>query len=201
MQQIIVSGVGGQGVLFITKLLAETALQLGFSVLVSETHGMAQRGGYVVSHLKISRTQVEGAETADGSNSQIIFTSPLIRPGRADILLGLHADSTAAHSFYLKSGGLRFYNSSDSNKQEALDASAIAATLGSPVSANLVLLGFAAGSGALFCTTEELAATLEEYSGKRLETSLKALNIGNAEAEKKSNGQGLHQVAFETGRG
>lgn len=196
MQQIIVSGVGGQGVLFITKLLAETALKLGFSVLVSETHGMAQRGGYVVSHLKISRTGVEG-----GSNSQIIFTSPLIRPGRADILLGLHADSTAAHSFYLKSDGLRFYNSSDSNKQEALDASAIAAALGSPVSANLVLLGFAAGSGALFCSPEQLATTLEEYSGKRLETSLEALNIGNAEAERKSNRQGLHQVAFETGRG
>ena len=44
-QQIIISGVGGQGVLFITRLLAEAAIQKGHSVLTAETHGMAQRGG------------------------------------------------------------------------------------------------------------------------------------------------------------
>ena len=51
-QQIIVSGVGGQGVLFITRLMAEAAIKKGLSVLTSETHGMAQRGGTVLSHIK-----------------------------------------------------------------------------------------------------------------------------------------------------
>ncbi|MCX5883025.1 MAG: 2-oxoacid:acceptor oxidoreductase family protein, partial [Deltaproteobacteria bacterium] len=49
-QQIIISGVGGQGVLFVTRLLAEAAMMKGYPVLTSETHGMAQRGGTVVSH-------------------------------------------------------------------------------------------------------------------------------------------------------
>jgi indolepyruvate ferredoxin oxidoreductase beta subunit len=52
-QQILISGVGGQGVLFITILLAEAAINKGLPVFTSETHGMAQRGGTVVSHLKV----------------------------------------------------------------------------------------------------------------------------------------------------
>ena len=65
-QQLILSGVGGQGILFITRLLAETAIAKGLPVMTSETHGMAQRGGIVISHLKV------------GS-----FSSPLVQPGRA----------------------------------------------------------------------------------------------------------------------
>jgi indolepyruvate ferredoxin oxidoreductase beta subunit len=51
-QQILISGVGGQGVLFVTGLLAAAAIEKGLSVFTSETHGMAQRGGTVVAHLK-----------------------------------------------------------------------------------------------------------------------------------------------------
>ena len=43
-QQVIISGVGGQGVLFVTRLLAEAAINKGLPVFTSETHGMAQRG-------------------------------------------------------------------------------------------------------------------------------------------------------------
>jgi indolepyruvate ferredoxin oxidoreductase beta subunit len=174
MQQIIVSGVGGQGVLFITKLLADTALSMGFSVLVSETHGMAQRGGNVISHLKI-------AERGQGGESETaVFTSPLVRPGRADVLLGLHPDSPAAHGFYLKPGGLTFCNIPDAKGQDGIDASSVASELGMPIAANLVLLGFAAGSGELFCSTGMLEATIEKLGGKRLESSLKALRAGSA---------------------
>jgi len=66
-QQIVISGVGGQGVLFITGLLADAAIDKGLPVFTSETHGMAQRGGTVISHLKVGD-----------------FSSPLIRPGHAD---------------------------------------------------------------------------------------------------------------------
>jgi len=47
-QQVIISGVGGQGVLFVTRLLAEAAINKGLPVFTSETHGMAQRGGTVL---------------------------------------------------------------------------------------------------------------------------------------------------------
>ena len=172
MQQVIISGLGGQGVLFVTRVLADTALRLGFSVFVSETHGMAQRGGNVISHLKIAK---KGRET---------LASPLVRPGRADVLLALHPESFAVHGFYLNpEGGAAFCNA----KEPApgcccLDATGIATELGSVVSANLVLLGFAAAGGGLFCGPDDIEATLESYGGKRLETSRAALRAAQAQA-------------------
>jgi len=58
----VLTGLGGQGILFMTKVLATTALNSGYNILGAETHGMAQRGGSVVSHLE-SRA-MEAARTA-----------------------------------------------------------------------------------------------------------------------------------------
>src|SRR5210317_265047 len=87
-QQLIISGVGGQGVLFITGLLAEAAINKGLPVFTSETHGMAQRGGTVLSHLKVGD-----------------FSSPLIRPLQADILILLKAENVKQHESVWMSAG------------------------------------------------------------------------------------------------
>jgi Pyruvate/2-oxoacid:ferredoxin oxidoreductase gamma subunit len=62
------------------------------------------------------------------------------------------------------------------------DATAAARELGSEVSANLALLGFASANSDLFCAPEELATTLKGYGGKRLEMSLKAFEAGRERA-------------------
>ena len=72
--RIFLTGVGGQGTLLASRLLGEAALAAGYSPLVSETHGMAQRGGVVVSTVVLGNLQ-----------------SPLISSGEADILLGFEA--------------------------------------------------------------------------------------------------------------
>lgn len=168
MQQVIISGLGGQGVLFVTRLLADTAVKMNRRVLVSETHGMAQRGGNVISHLK--------AGSRDGAQVPI---SPLIRPGRADILLALHPEALQAHGHYLSPRGEVFLNgTAPSPRLHVLDAGGIASRLKSPVSANLVLLGFAAASGKLFCEPAEIESTLISIGGKRLEISLRAFRAG-----------------------
>lgn len=172
MQQIIVSGIGGQGVLFVTKLIAEAALREGYSVFISETHGMAQRGGNVISHLKVS----------SGSK----FFSPLIRPGRADLLLALHPDAVKAHGFYLSPEGKCFSNSPNPQRKDEIDATSLAERLGSAVSANLVMLGFAAGSNALFCKPEKIRDILTEAGGKRLDINLKAFQTGWSEVGKRA---------------
>jgi indolepyruvate ferredoxin oxidoreductase beta subunit len=69
---VIITGVGGQGIILASRVLSAVALQSGYQVKVSETHGMAQRGGSVVTHLRY------------GSN---VF-SPLISAGQADYLIG-----------------------------------------------------------------------------------------------------------------
>jgi len=86
-QQILISGLGGQGVLFITSLLAEAAINKRLPVFTSETHGMAQRGGTVVSHFKVGD-----------------FSSPLIRPFKADGLVLLKDENITQHGFFLKKG-------------------------------------------------------------------------------------------------
>lgn len=187
MQQIIISGVGGQGVLYITRLLAEAALFQDRHILISETHGMAQRGGNVISHLKVGKQEPSAAADTGCNRTRpgLEPTSPLIRPGRADFVLALHSDGLKAHGYFLKSDGTAFCNAQDDKDRDCVDATGIAASLDSPVSANLVLLGFALASGELFCTCEEVESVLKQSDGKRLEINLKALRAGLKEALEK----------------
>jgi indolepyruvate ferredoxin oxidoreductase beta subunit len=171
-QQIIISGVGGQGVLFVTRLFAEAAIQKGLPVLTSETHGMAQRGGTVLSHLKIGD-----------------FASPLIRPHQADGLLALRAENIAQHGFYLMKKGWIVVNGHEApavkNGQPVynVDADQVARELNYPKSVNLIMLGFAMCrlKDNLFCTVEEIKNILTDRMKRQdamLRTALKALDAG-----------------------
>lgn len=87
--QIVLVGRGGQGVLFATRVVAEAAMREGLDVLCAEIHGMAQRGGTVVSHVKIGG-----------------FASPLVRRGAADLAIAFAgAEGERARSF-LRPGGV-----------------------------------------------------------------------------------------------
>ncbi len=177
-QQIVVSGVGGQGVLFVARLLAEAAIARGLPVLSSETHGMAQRGGTVVAHLKVGP-----------------FASPLVRPGRADVLILLKEENAASHGGYLRPGGWAAVNARSApavlaeGASRAIDADALARATGLGKAVNLIVLGRAlaapaagerSGAG-LFCTPGEIRAVLRNRLAREdalLEASLAALDIG-----------------------
>ena len=177
-QQIIISGVGGQGVLFVTRLLAEAAINKRLAVFTSETHGMAQRGGTVLSHLKVGD-----------------YSSPLIRPAQADGLLALKAENLTPHGAFLKDDGWVIANGENDAKNDgimqvdAIDADTLAQEIGSPKAVNLIVLGFALAMAekkgenrnALFCSLTEIQAVLEGRFGKKkemLKASLKALETG-----------------------
>ena len=97
--QIIICGRGGQGILFLTRLLDEVALNLGQNVISSETHGMAMRGGSVVSYVKIGN-----------------FNSPLIRSGQGDVLLALSESELPLNRHLLKKEGGQIYVNSPGTK-------------------------------------------------------------------------------------
>lgn len=171
-QQIVISGVGGQGVLFVTRLLAGAAINKGIPVLTSETHGMAKRGGTVISHLKVGN-----------------FSSPLIRPFHADGLLALKAEGLAQHGSFLSPDGWGVVNSSIAGEASGnmfyADADRAANTMGNPKSVNLVLLGFALAVLSepenLFCGMDDIKKGLyNRLSGKKemLEGAIKALEAG-----------------------
>lgn len=126
--QVVLCGRGGQGIVFLTRLLGDIATAGGFSVVSSETHGMAVRGGSINSHLRVGP-----------------FRSPLVRYGHADLLISLDPTETENNRHFLKSGGLIVENSAlpDEDGVRRLNASAIARDFGRIQLENVVLLGFA----------------------------------------------------------
>ncbi len=176
-QQIVISGVGGQGVLFVTRLLAEAAIEKGLAVFTSETHGMAQRGGTVLSHLKVGG-----------------FASPLIRPLQADGLLALKMENIAAHRFFLKKTGWIVVNDSGGDMAPAanpvfsVNAETLAGKIGNLRAVNLIMLGYAMAAistttdqNKLFCGIREIRFVLEKRLAARpnmLAPALEALETG-----------------------
>ena len=91
---LLVTGVGGQGVVLASDIIGETALAAGFDVKKTDTLGMAQRGGSVVSHVRLAPE----------------VWSPLIKDGEADLLLAFEKLEAARWSHYLKPGAIAIVN-------------------------------------------------------------------------------------------
>ena len=163
-QQIIVSGIGGQGALFLTRVIAQAAVDMKIPVMTSESHGMAQRGGTVISTIKVGD-----------------FASPLIRTGQTDVGFILWEDNLAVHQSMMKNDGILLVNSTREGDGIRLDASAIARELGNAVLSNLVLLGRAVKKDALFCGEAVCVAAIrrlapEKYVEQNLQAFQKGLN-------------------------
>ena len=163
-KNILLTGVGGQGTVLASKLIAAAAMQKGLPVMSAETIGMAQKGGSVFSHLRI------GAGVM----------SPMIRRGTADLLLAFEPAEAVRMLPYLKEGGTVVVNShpvmpvtavlkgTDYTGREmiaylqetvpdllVIDGWQAMQELGNPKVLNVVMLGAALKSGALDFLTEE----------------------------------------------
>ncbi|MGB9247732.1 MAG: indolepyruvate oxidoreductase subunit beta, partial [Methanoregula sp.] len=90
---ILIVGIGGQGTILASNVLGEACLSEGRHVKGAETHGMAQRGGSVETHIRI-----------DG------LYGPLIVPGTADLLISFDLLEALRYSHYLKTGGKMVVN-------------------------------------------------------------------------------------------
>lgn len=91
---ILITGAGGQGVVLSSDMMGEVALAAGYDVKKTDIHGMAQRGGSVISHVRIARQ---------------VF-SPLSKEGEVDMLLGLEKLEAARWGYFLKPGGIAIIN-------------------------------------------------------------------------------------------
>ena len=168
----VLSGLGGQGILFMTKILATTAMNKGYNILGAETHGMAQRGGSVVSHLRIG----------DGRSS-------LIRAGAADVLISMDESEAYRYLPYVKKGGKLFTNTAGKpfpnervsaflNENQigafGMEAAKTAMDMGSPKSTNLAMVAFYSAFGEGPLSADDLRNTVDTMSkGPFKETNLK----------------------------
>ena len=167
-KNIIICGVGGQGTVLAAKVLSQAAISNGERVLSAETIGMAQRGGSVVSHVRIGED----------------VYSPLVPQGQADVLIAFEAAEAVRNIAFLKKGGSVIVNKKvvqpvtaslsgkafDENEMIsylekvagnviAVDTDQACKDLGSSKVVNMVLLGAASKSGLI--SREELKAALK----------------------------------------
>ncbi|PWB67675.1 indolepyruvate oxidoreductase subunit beta [candidate division GN15 bacterium] len=183
---ILIVGVGGQGVLLASEIMSEVAMNAGLDVKKSEVHGMSQRGGVVSSHVRIAP----------------VVYSPTIQEGQADILMSfeqaeglrainwLKADGTAIISqtqlvpaIVTSSKQYKYpYDAVDQMKKKTrnvipVDADKIAAELGNPRLVNTVLMGVASG---LMPFSEELwTQTIQsKVKPKLVDINIKAFRRG-----------------------
>jgi indolepyruvate ferredoxin oxidoreductase beta subunit len=160
--QGLVAGVGGQGVIFVTRLLSGGLSDLLGNVLVSEVHGMAQRGGSVVSHIKAGK-----------------FAGPLVRAGQADGLISLEPGEAIRNLSFLAPKAKLVVNAAgpeflSPTAQRILarqgvelfcaDAAGAALQAGAPKGGNVVLLAAAAAAGMLPLDLAEFTRLLGSIS-------------------------------------
>ena len=186
-KDILICGVGGQGTVLASKIIAAAAMEEGNTVHSAETIGMAQRGGSVTSHVRI------------GENAY----APLIPFGSADMILAFEPGEAVRNLRYLKKGGIAVVNTAptkpvteslrdtgydgremvDYLKKKCdcyfIDAEEVCRPFGSTKFFNVIMLGVAAGSGHLGIAKETLLSQLElRVPPKYLEINKKAFLSG-----------------------
>lgn len=185
-KNILLTGVGGQGIITMGRILGLTAISKGVKALIAETHGMAQRGGSVLVHVRIGDVE-----------------SPLIGFGMADVIIGLELIEALRALSYANSKTLLVLNDRIIRPPGAkripsrneiiselkklglnyilIDALKLAIEAGSSISENIVLIGglFATNILSGYIDVDDIENTLKKmFSGRVLEINMKAFKYG-----------------------
>ena len=188
---IILSGVGGQGILSVATIIGEAALAENLYIKQAEVHGMSQRGGDVQSNLRLSDQPIN---------------SDLIAAGSADVIISLEPMEALRYLPYLAQEGwiitsstpfVNIPNYPDENRLKAefeklphivmLDVDALAKEHNLPKSANVILLGAAAKALQIIGYKDLEKSIARVFAGKGqtvVEMNIKALSIGYRAVEK-----------------
>lgn len=182
---ILISAVGGQGALLSSKILGKLAQNIGLDVKVSEVHGMSQRGGSVVTHVKFGDK----------------VHSPIVEKGAADVILSFEPLEGARYVDYLKEDGVLIVNTQKIDPMPVItgavdypehliaelsklpitlytmDAARLASEAGNVKAANVVLLGVLASTSKIPKERWE-DVIIETVPQKLLEVNLKAFQLG-----------------------
>jgi len=194
-KRLVFIGVGGQGNLLASRLLGEAALSMGIPAVVSEIHGMAQRGGIVESAVLLGDVN-----------------SPIVSNGEADVFVGFEPLETlrglskcnretlvitnthplppftvsVGQGKYPPVGEMLDLIQTKVKKVIALDGDELAAQAGNPLSLNMVMLGALIGSNAIPIGPDGMKQTISTSTKKAfLDSNLKAFDLGFDTAQKR----------------
>ncbi|MFW9903703.1 MAG: indolepyruvate ferredoxin oxidoreductase subunit beta [Candidatus Thorarchaeota archaeon] len=186
--QIFLAGVGGQGILSVTDILCNAAVNMGFRVHGSETHGMSQRGGSVFSNVRFGDVY-----------------SPLIMERDSDVILAFEPTEALRYANFIKNSGIFLVNihpipspsftmtkssypeidsiisalKGYSSNIISLDATKLAFDIGMPIVQNIVMLGALSVVPGLPLSVDALKAALKkQFKAKYFDLNLRAFEIG-----------------------
>jgi len=192
-RRLVFIGVGGQGNLLASRLLGEAALSSGVPVVVSEIHGMAQRGGIVESAVLMGEV-----------------TSPIVSQGEGDVLIGFEPLETLRALNKCNSETLVITNTrplppftvsvgqgkyppvneiigfirARAGKVISFDGNALAEKAGNPLSLNMVMLGALIGSGRVPVSSEAVKNAISSSTKKTfVESNIRAFDLGMESAD------------------
>jgi indolepyruvate ferredoxin oxidoreductase beta subunit len=190
---IVITGVGGQGNVMASRVLSNMLVRKGFKVTIGETFGMSQRGGSVMSHIRVSRTAVWSPQIPKGTADLIVALEPIeaIRVladygnPAVKVLVNLRAiypvGVITGEDEYPPEGTIRDTVTALAAQARFLAATDEAIRLGNPILGNIVMIGAVAGLGVLPLDRELFEAVIREgMPADRVEANLRAFAIGEA---------------------
>lgn len=190
-KNLIICGVGGQGNILISRLIGRTLSKKGYFVTIGETFGAAQRGGAVFSSLRISNTKNYGPLVPGGQGHVILSLEPL-ETLRTLNIYG-NPDITTVSNFHpiypvgvlakrLTYPDLEELKTAIQRLSESswfLKATDMAMELGSPIAANIIMLGALIATDKVSISLGEVEEEIKtSFPGSKVDLNLKALNMG-----------------------
>jgi indolepyruvate ferredoxin oxidoreductase beta subunit len=187
---LIITGVGGQGNVMISLIVGNAFVRDGFFVTVGETYGASQRGGPVMSHMRISKNTQYSPFIPDGCADIILGMEPvetlrmLGKYGNSNVITIMNPrpiysiDVTGGHAQYPELAKLIETIKELSSQTWLINATEEAQKMGSHVFANAILIGALIGSRVLPLDRKSVEPVLRETFPKEIESNLEAFNKG-----------------------
>ena len=188
---LVISGVGGQGNLLLSRLIGRILLRKDYLVAVGETLGVAQRGGAVMSNMRISKKMLFGPLIPEGKSHIILSLEPLetlrmlVRYGNPKVVTITNFNPLFPVSVlsrkerYPDFGALREAITQLSKSAWFVDATNMGLKLGTPIVANVIMLGALVGLNLLPVTETEIEEEIKSsFTSDRVELNIKALKMG-----------------------
>jgi indolepyruvate ferredoxin oxidoreductase beta subunit len=188
---LIITGVGGQGNVLASRMVGDMMSRLGYSVTIGETFGASQRGGSVMSHLRIASEGAYSPQIPKGAAHMIVALEPseairvLTTYGNPEI--AVICNTRPVHPVGVIRGDLTYPDMADirdwvsqlSRTAWFIDATDIAMKLGNPILANVIAVGSLAATAALPFERRHFEEVIgRKMSGAKIEMNLQAFDAG-----------------------
>jgi indolepyruvate ferredoxin oxidoreductase, beta subunit len=184
---LIISGVGGQGNVLLSGFVGEALVSEGFMVSIADTFGVTQRGGSVVSHIKVSKRRVFTSITLEGKADMILGMEPVETLRTLGEFGNPHVISIVNPRPVYPSGGVIYPDLEEvkksiirlSHQTKFINATEEALRMGNPIYTNIILLGSLVGAEILPMSRETMIPILAERFPKGVfDTNLEAFDRG-----------------------